>query len=60
MVPMVFETNGRASDEAVAFVRSYGYALPKADRAEVINTTWRRISRTLQVGNAEMVLSAVL
>ena len=59
LVPMVFETNGRASDEAIAFVRSYGTAMPKADRAEVINTTWRCISRTLQVGNAEMVLSAV-
>ena len=58
LVPMVFETNGRPSDEAVAFVRGYGHGLPQALRAEVIGTTWRRISRTLQVGNAEMVLSA--
>ena len=57
---MVFETNGRASDEAVAFVRSYGTGLPEAERAEVIGTTWRRISRTLQVGNAEMVLSSLV
>jgi DNA-directed RNA polymerase specialized sigma24 family protein len=55
---MVFETNGRPSDEAVAFVRSYGHGLSQADRAEVVGTAWRQISRTLQIGNAEMVLSA--
>ena len=55
---MVSESTGRASDEAVAFVRGYGHGLPHALRAEVIGTTWRHISRTLQVGNAEMVLSA--
>jgi len=60
LVPLVFETNGRASDEAVAFVRAYGVGLPQANRAEVIGTTWRQISRTLQLGNAEMVLSAVV
>ena len=59
-MPLVFETNGRASDEAVAFVRAYGVGLPQANRAEVIGTTWRQISRTLQLGNAEMVLSAVV
>jgi hypothetical protein len=58
LVPMVFETNGRPSDEAVAFVRSYGHGLSQADRAEVVGTAWRQISRTLQIGNAEMVLSA--
>ena len=46
LVPMVFETNGRPSDEAVAFVRAYGHGLPLADR------------RTLHAGNAEMVVSA--
>jgi DNA-directed RNA polymerase specialized sigma24 family protein len=56
---MVFETNGRPSDEAVAFVRAYGHGLSQEDRAEVVGTTWRQISRTLQIGNAEMVLSAV-
>ena len=59
LAPMVFETNGRPSDEAVAFVRAYGHGLPLADRAETVGTAWRQISRTLQVGNAEMVLSAV-
>ena len=58
LVPMVFETNGRASDEAIAFVRSYGHGLSTAERAEAIGTTWRRISRTLQVGNAETIPGA--
>ena len=58
LVPMVFETNGRPSDEAVAFVRAYGHGLPLADRAETVGTAWRQISRILQVGNAEMVPSA--
>ena len=59
LVPMVFETNGRPSDEAVACARAYGHGLPLADRAETVGTAWRQISRTLQVGNAEMVLSAI-
>ena len=56
---MVFETNGRPSDEAVAFIRGYGHRLPQALRAEVIGTIWRHISRMLQVGSAEMVLSTM-
>ena len=59
LVPMVFEINGRASDGAVAFVRGYGHGLPYAMRAEAICAAWRRIGRTLQVGNAEMFLNAL-
>ena len=59
LVPLVFETGGRASDEAVAFFRSYGSDLPEAERVEVLSDLWRRLSRTLQFGNAEMVLSAL-
>ena len=57
LVVMVLETS-RPSDEAVAFERAYGHGLPLADRAETVGTAWRQISRTLHVGNAEMVLSA--
>ena len=56
---MVFETGGRPSDEALSFVRCYGHGLEAAERSAVINQTWRQISRTLQNGNAEMILSAV-
>ena len=59
LVPMVFETGGRPSDEALSFVRCYGHGLETAERSAVISRTWRQISRTLQNGNAEMILSAV-
>ena len=59
LVPMVFETGGRPSDEAVSFVRSYGANLDDAGRSEVLSRIWRDISRTLQQGNAEMILSAL-
>ena len=55
---MVFESGGRPSDEAVAFVRSYGHGLDDAERAVVIGDTWRQLSRMLRVGTADMVLSA--
>ena len=59
LVPAVLESGGRPSDELVAFVRTYGHGLPDADRSKVISSTWRQISRVLQCGNAEMVLSAL-
>ena len=37
MVPMVFETGVRPSDEAVNFVRSYGAGLEDADRSELLS-----------------------
>lgn len=58
MVPAVLETGGRPADELVSFARSYGANLPEAERPAVIATAWRRIQRTLVVGNAEMILSA--
>ena len=48
LVPLVFGTNGRASDEAVAFIRAYGVGLPPDNRAEVIGTTWRHFGATLR------------
>ena len=58
LVPAVLESGGRASDELVAFVRSYGQDLPEAERSTVIAEAWRQIHRTLAVGNAEMIPSA--
>jgi hypothetical protein len=58
LVPAVLEAGGRPSDELVAFIRSYGYGLSNAERSEVISQAWRQISRTLAIGNAEMILSA--
>ena len=59
LVPLVFESGGRPSDEALAFMRCYGYDLSEAERAEVLGDLWRRLSRTLHDGTADMVLSAV-
>ena len=59
LVPLVFETGGRPSDEAASFVRSYGADLDDGDRSELLGGLWRQISRTLQRGNAEMLLSAL-
>ena len=58
LVPAVLESGGRPADELVAFVRSYGRDLPDAERSTVIAEAWRQVSRTLAVGNAEMILSA--
>ena len=59
LAPLVFETGGRPSDEAVAFMRCYGHDLSEAERAAVLGDLWRGVSRTLQMGNADMILSAV-
>ena len=39
LVPMVFETGGRPSDEAVSFVRSYGANLDDAGLESMMLTT---------------------
>ena len=59
LAPLVFETLGRPSDEAAEFIRAYGQNLGEAERGEVLARVWRQLSRHLQRGNAEMVLSAI-
>ena len=59
LIPMVLEAGGRPSEEAAAFVRSYGADLEEDERGELLGRLWREISVTLQTGNAEMVLSAL-
>ena len=53
-----FASGGRPSDELVAFVRTCGQGLAPGERTLAIAGVWRQISRTLAVGNAEMLLSA--
>jgi hypothetical protein len=59
LAPLVFESGGRASDEAVGFIRGYAHGLSRTERSQTLSTVWRQLSRTLQAGNAEMILSAV-
>ena len=56
---MAFGSGGRAFDEAIAFLRSYATGLEATERAEVLSTLWRRVSRVLHFGTADMVLSAL-
>ena len=57
---MVFEAGWRPSEEAAAFVRSYGADLEEDERRELLGRSRRVISVALHAGNAEMVLSALL
>ena len=59
LAPLVFETFGRPSDEAVEFIRAYGHYVDEAARGEVLSGLGRQLSRQLQRGSAEMVLSAI-
>ena len=59
LVPMVFEAGGRPSEEAAAFIRSYGGGLGDEERSELLSSLWREISVALHTGNAEMLLSAL-
>ena len=59
LVPMVFEAGGRPSEEAAAFIRSYGGGLGDEERSELLSRLWREISVTLHTGNAEMLLGAL-
>ena len=58
LIPLVFETGGRPCDEAAALVRNYGHGLDAVERTSVLANVWRRISRTLQTGNADVVITA--
>ena len=55
---MVFEAGWRPSEEAAAFVRSYGADLEEDEWGELLGRLWREISVTFHTGSAEMVLNA--
>ena len=59
LVPLAFEAGGRPAEETVSFVRSWGHGLDPSERSEVIRFAWQEISCILQVGNAELLLSAI-
>ena len=58
-LPQKRERERERGGEAAAFIRSYGHGLSDDERAVALGGVWRRLSRVLQIGNAEMVLSAV-
>ena len=59
MIPAAFEAGGRPSEEMVAYVRMWGHDFEPAERTQVIRYAWQQLSTLLQVGNGEMILSAL-
>ena len=57
LLPFVLEAGGRASEEAAAMVRYWGAR--SGDPATVTPKLWQSLSTTLQVGNAESIMSAL-
>ena len=65
LVPMAFEDGGRAAEETVALVRRCGAAADRLDPARegsggqlVVARLWQELCTLLQLGNAELVISA--
>ena len=66
LVPLALEAGGRASDEAASFVRLCGsvYAQTHSDEdgnpaPSPTGRLWQELSTVLQIGNAELILSAI-
>ena len=59
LVPVAFEDGGRPSEDAVALIRRCG-AAQEGDEGDGCSTArlWQQVSTILQLGNAEMVLTA--
>ena len=65
LVPMAFEEGGRAAEETVALVRRCAAAADRLDPLRegsggqpVAARLWQELSALLQLGNAQLVLSA--
>ena len=62
LVPFAFEDGGRPLEEAVAFVRMLGALRTAAEEGSTewggTARLWQECSTLLQLGNAELVLSA--
>ena len=59
LVPFVVECGGRPSDEAAAWMRALGAAASETDASISTATLWQQLATELQLGNAEMILSAI-
>ena len=57
LVPFAVEALGRPGKGAVAFLRSLAPADPEL-RSAALGSSWQALSATLQVENAELLLSA--
>ena len=66
LVPFALEAGGRPSDEAASFVRLCGSVYTQTHKDEDGNAApsptgrlWQELSTLLQLGNAELLLSAL-
>ena len=57
LVPFAVEALGRPGRDAIAFLRSLAPSEPEA-RSAALGAAWQSLSVVLQVGNAELLLSA--
>ena len=65
LVPLAFEAGGRPSDSTAQFMRQLGAAWAETHASEdgekpapVTGVLWQQVSSLLQLGNAELILSA--
>ena len=65
LVPLAFEAGGRPSESTAGFMRQMGAAWAGSHASEdgelpapVTGVLWQQVSSLLQLGNAEMILSA--
>jgi len=66
LIPLAFEAGGRPADETVAFLRQCGSAWAASNATEdgfapspITARLWQEVSTLLQLGNAELLLSAI-
>lgn len=59
LTAIAVETHGRPAEETVAFMRGFSKVALEAYPARGLGALWQALSTHLQVGNAEMLLSAL-
>jgi hypothetical protein len=59
LVPFSMEAGGRPSEEAAAWVRACGATAVVEDGGVCTGALWHQLSSLIQLGNGEMLLSAV-
>ena len=60
LTAVALEAHGRPAEETVAFIRRFGAAALEKYPSRGLGSVWQGLSTTLQVGNAEMLLSALV
>jgi len=66
LVPLAFEAGGRPADSTAGFMRQLGAAWAESHAVEdgerpapITGVLWQQVSSLLQLGNAELIISAI-